>query len=214
MEQIWYKDPTKIINEKNYNMFFPSKSQTFTQQLNTIFRFSIYFSIIIFVLKKDSNIFFIIIFTALLTYFLYNADTKNKINENLYFESKGQFLDKNTNQVCTRPNKNNPYMNVLQSDYKYNADKPRACNVSRSDIKKETDKYFDANLYRDTSDIFHKEASDRQWVTNPVTTVTPDENGKFGQWLYGNVNRTCKGQAWNDNDPTMCYRNQYRTPGQ
>lgn len=214
MEQIWYKEPMSLINEKNYNMFFPNKSQTFVQQLNTIFRFSIYFSIIIFILKRDSNIFFIIIFTGLLTYFLYNADTNNKLNERLYIENKGQFLDKNTNEVCTRPSKNNPYMNVLQSDYKYNSDKPRACNVSRNDVKKEVNKYFDTNLYRDTSDIFHKEASDRQWVTNPSTTVTPDENGKFQDWLYGSVNKTCKGQAWNDNDPTMCYNNQYRQVGQ
>lgn len=203
MESIWFKDPKHLFTEKNYNHFFPSKDMVFSAQLNSLLRLSIYFSILVFILRKDTNIFMIPIFIALFTYFIYNVDTDNKINETMYLDQKN--LDKNplTKEVCVKPTQNNPFMNVLMNDYKDNPERKEACNISRSDIKKKSQKYFDKNLYRSVSDIFNKEASDRQWVTNPVTSI-PNNQSAFSEWCWGNQS-TCK-----SGDGNKCYANQYR----
>jgi hypothetical protein len=81
------------------------------------------------------------------------------------------------------------YLN-LSSDGKIN-DKVKACNSNDPEIKKEMDNYFNNNLYRDVDDVFGKMNSQRQFFTMPWTTIPPDENGDFKNWLYNNP-RTCK----------------------
>jgi hypothetical protein len=141
---------------------------------------------------------------GLFTYLLYSIDTQNKSNEQLILESNNLEKDKFTGEVCMKPSKDNPFMNVLISDYVTQPDRPKACNLSSSNTRHEAKKAFDYGLYRDVGDIFSKVASDRQWVTNPSTTI-PNDREKLTKWLY-NIGPTCKeglGEA--------CYRLQYNT---
>jgi hypothetical protein len=95
-------------------------------------------------------------------------------------------------------------MNVLVSDYSINPTRKKACDIRKSNISKQVNEYFNKNLYRSVSDIFNKEASDRQWVTNPVTTIPNDQND-FAEWCY-KTKPTCK-----EGNGNMCYSNTYRT---
>ncbi len=204
VEKIWFKDIKHLFTEKNYSNFFPSKEMTFNEQLNSLVRFSIYFSIIIFILQKDSNIFMIPVFACIFTYFIYTVDDQNKTNEKLYLKDKNWYRDpRDVNDVCQLPSKDNPFMNVLISDYVLNPTKKSACNVSKNNIKRQAQKYFDRNLYRSVSDIFNKEASDRQWVTNPITTI-PNDQDSFAKWCWGQ-GATCK-----EGNGNKCYSNIYR----
>ena len=203
-EMIWYKDPMHLFTRDNYYFFFPSKEMTFAQQLNTLLRLTIYFSVLMFVLQRDINIFLAPLFVCAFTYFLFNIDTENKVRETLKLEQLNLHEDTNTHEICQKPTENNPFMNVLVSDYVLNPEKKKACNVSKKPIRKAAQKYFDTNLYRSVSDIFNKEASDRQWVTNPITTI-PNEAVEFAQWCYGG-GKTCK-----EGNGTRCYSNSYRT---
>lgn len=202
MEQIWFKDIRHLFTEKNFTKFFPSKDMTFAEQLNSLVRFSIYFTIVIFLLNKDSMIFIVPIFTALFTYFLYNVDSQNKLKENMYLQNKNLYKDPYTNDLCQKPSENNPFMNVLISDYVLDPTRKKACNVSKNKIKKTTQEFFDKNLYRSVSDIFNKEASDRQWITNPITTIPNDQEG-FANWCYS-TKKTCK-----EGNGNNCYTNVY-----
>lgn len=203
VEKIWFKDIKHLFTEKNYSNFFPSKEMTFTEQLNSLVRFSIYFSIVVYLLQKDSVIFMIPIFACLFTYFIYTVDNQNKVNEKLYLKDKNLYKDVYENETCQLPSKDNPFMNVLISDYVLNPEKKKACNVTRSNIKKQAQKHFDKNLYRSVSDIFNKEASDRQWITNPVTTI-PSKQTEFAEWCWGQ-GATCK-----EGNGNRCYANAYR----
>lgn len=206
MEQIWFKNINNLINEKNYNKFFPSKDMNFIEQLNTCVRLSLYFSIVVFILKKDSAIFMIPICVGLFTFFLYNVDTENKTTERMFLESKSLYKDPNTNEICTQPTENNPFMNVLMSDYALNPERRKACNVSKKNIKKEANKFFDRKLYKSVGDIFNKESSQREFVTNPITTI-PNAQDDFSEFLYGDMikNKTCKEGSGN-----RCVQNNYR----
>jgi hypothetical protein len=198
MENIWYKDIDSFV--ANYMIFFPSNEMTFSQQLNALFRMTVYFSLILFVIKRDINVFFIPIFTAVFTIVMYNVDLKNRKDERHIIEKMG--LRKDTQGWCQKPTKDNPFMNVLISDYKDNPTRARACRLegkTKEDIKKN----FGRNLYRNIDDIFHKNASDRQFYTTPSTTIPNDSIG-YAKWLYGKE-RSCK-----EGNATECYRNTYR----
>jgi hypothetical protein len=204
MEKIWFLDFKHLFTETNYNKFFPSKTMTFAEQLNTLVRLSIYFSILVFILRKDSNIFLIPIFVGLFTYFIYNIDTQNKTNEKMHLEEKNLYKNPhNKDEICVKPTQDNPFMNVLMNEYKENPQRKKACDITNTDIKKNAQKFFDKKLYRSVSDVFNKEASDRQWVTNPITTI-PNKQMEFAEWCWGQ-NKTCK-----QGNGNRCYQNQFR----
>ena len=203
-EQIWYIDPLGLFTINNYHIFFPSKEMTFVQQLNSFVRLSLYFAVLVFILERNINIFLVPLFIAAFTFFLSTVDTENKTKENLKLEKDNVYKDRYTETVCQKPSQNNPFMNVLMSDYALNPEKKHACNISKSSVKKVAQEYFDKNLYRSVSDVFNKEASDRQWVTNPVTTI-PNDADKFSKWCYM-TNKTCK-----EGNGNKCYINSFRT---
>ena len=111
--------------------------------------------------------------------------------------------NKNTNELCQKPSKDNPLMNVLISDYALNPQRKKACKITHDNTKKLAEKYFDDKLYRSTSDIFNKESSDRQWVTNPSTQI-PNDARSFSEWCWG-TGKGCK-----EGNGDKCYKNIYR----
>jgi len=202
-EKIWYKDIKKFYTEKNYYVIFPSKYMNFAEQLNSILRFSIYFSIIILIIKQNINILMLPIVVGVFTYFLYSIDDANKINETMMLNENNLEKNEHTKKLCQKPTKDNPFMNVLISDYKLNPTRKSACNINHVKTKKKVQKYFDDRLYRSTSDIFSKEASDRQWVTNPITSI-PNDVKSFSEWCWG-TDKSCK-----EGNGNKCYKNLYR----
>jgi hypothetical protein len=47
-EQIWFKDPAVLFSPTTWSQFVPTKSMTTAQALNSVVRFSTYFSVILF----------------------------------------------------------------------------------------------------------------------------------------------------------------------
>lgn len=203
MERIWYQDLPHVFSQQHYLNFFPSKEMTFAEQLNSLMRLSLYFSIILFLLKGDPNVFMFPIFMGLFTFFLYSVDTQNKVKEKMYLEDQGLYKQPHSKEICQKPTEDNPFMNVLISDYTSNPQRKKACNVTKGNIKKQATSYFDKKLYRSASDVFHKEASDRQWITNPSTEI-PNDREKWLEWCYGSK-QTCK-----EGNGNKCYANTFR----
>lgn len=108
-----------------------------------------------------------------------------------------------------RPTKNNPFMNIntlqlgqpesfqdeldiVDSLLLENSEGASDTNpigilddsVNSTTQSKEIDKHFYQDLFRDTSDIYGKVHSQRQFYTMPVTTI-PNDQEKFANWLYG-----------------------------
>ena len=82
-------------------------------------------------------------------------------------------------------------MNVLINEYTENPNRPEACKSFNNEmIREDINHSFNYNLYKDVSDVFDRNNSQRQFVTNPATTI-PNDQGKFANWLYG-VPKTCK----------------------
>lgn len=119
------------------------------------------------------------ILIGLLTVIIY----KNK-------NDKDFFTDYNYNYV--RPTKDNPFMNILLTDYKNNPNRESLNKKPNNNlnIKKLIDKKFSKNLYKDFSDVFEKQNSQRQYYTTPITTI-PNKQKQFANWLY-DIGPTCK----------------------
>lgn len=201
MDRFWFEDITKLFTETNYNKFVPDKNMSFVSKLNAIVRFSIYLAILIFVIKGNPIVFMIPIITLVFTYILWSMDKDKKTKEHLFLDEY-RLSKKKNGKICQRPTQNNPFMNVLMTDYKNNPNRVSACDITESAVKKDIDVFFNKNLYRSVSDIFGKEASDRQYITNPSTTI-PNDQEAFSKWLYTSP-KTCK-----EADGLQCWKRTY-----
>ncbi len=204
MDRIWYKDPQLLFTSQNYDKILPSPSMSFAEQMNSLLRLSIYFSLIIFIFKRNINIFLVPIFVGLVTFLLYSADAAKREKDKFEMKQKNQMINRKDGSICKAPSKDNPFMNVLMSEYKEEPERPKACDVTDKYVSKQVKDNFDENLYRDVDDIFHKNASDRQFYTTASTTI-PNDAVAFAKWCYGGINKTCK-----EGDGMRCYNNTYR----
>lgn len=164
---------------------------TFEEQLNAAFRFSMYFSVLVLAIRADFRVIYFSVFVGLITIVLYNVksnedDVKKRVLERLDLMGPSR----TSRKLCVKPTKDNPYMNVMLNDLDKFPNRPKACNINNTKVKALADTCANGDLYKDIDDVYHKKGSDRQFFTNPVTTV-PNSQTDFAHWLY-NTGKTCK----------------------
>ena len=91
----------------------------------------------------------------------------------------------------TPPTARNLFMNVLLDEIKYNPGRLAGAPVDNPTVKQTLDDYFRVQWFSDPTDVFGKNQSQRQFVTQPSTTV-PNDQGAFADWLYKIPGKTCK----------------------
>jgi hypothetical protein len=190
-DPFWFDDIKILFNKNRLTEFFPVKDHTLAEKLNSIVRFALYVSIVIFFYHNNPKYLSIVVGAALITVYIY----KNRTIEGLENVDKDIFDKKEV--TCTRPTLDNPFMNVTMKDY-MNIDpethriveRAPACNVNDPAVKKEIDSYFNNNLFKDVNDVFGKMNSQRQFFTMPWTTI-PNAQDEFAKWLYKSET-TCK----------------------
>jgi len=191
MDTIWYKNIDILYKNDKLIEFFPTEDQSLEDKLNAIMRLSIYISILLyFNYNQDSKYLLIAPFIGILTMYIYSNKPIKEEKEIEGIENESE-----DNKRCTRPTLDNPFMNVTMKDYLNvkdgkTVDRSPACDIDDPEIKRETDKYFTNNLYRDVGDVFGKMNSQRQFYTTPSTTI-PNDQESFANWLYKTPN-TCK----------------------
>ena len=166
---------------------------TLEEQLNSVVRLSIYLSVVMYLYTFNINYVYICILTLIFTYLIYTNSSRVKEN----------FSTQKNNIVI--PSINNPYMNILPDDYIKNPERQavsRLNNYKNDNIDKEINNKFNYNLYVDSSDIYGRNTSQRQFYTTPITTI-PNEQGKFANWLY-KTPPTCK-----EGNGFQCIKNNY-----
>jgi hypothetical protein len=91
----------------------------------------------------------------------------------------------------TLPTAANPFMNVMIPEIKYNPDRPDAAEVDDPVVKQQLDDFFRTNFYNDPTDVFGRNQSQRQFVTQPSTSI-PNDRESYQNWLYNIVPLNCK----------------------
>jgi hypothetical protein len=172
---------------------------TFKEQILSIALFIIIIGLIISLIT--GNIAFlllgVIIDLILLYVYMYDKQVKKEIKEQMNIYNQ----DIINNEICIKPTINNPFMNPTIVDINNNINKNyRACDIDNRKIKKQIDKLFSSNVYKDVNDLYDRNFSSRQFYTTPSTTIPNDQEG-FSKWLYMR-RRTCK-----ENNGEQCFNN-------
>jgi len=189
---IWYNDIVNFFDINNMLLFYPTSEMEYSEKLNSIMRLILYVTIILYSLQNDLKVFIILIVAGIVIYITYTMhENKEKyITDKDMYETYGIEDDDDEIETCTKPTRENPFMNVTMNEYAENPKRERACRINNK-VNEYIDQYFNEDLYRSVDDIYNKNASERQYYTMPVTEI-PNNQDKFAQWLYGNDEKTCK----------------------
>ena len=103
---------------------------------------------------------------------------------------------KSVDQPCTLPTKDNPFGNVLVSEYSENPDRNPACESTS--VNNQVNSQFFDEFEQDPYDIYNKKHSQRQFYSMPNTRI-PNDQSSFAKWLYGDCKKTCKEKPNNCN---------------
>ena len=100
-----------------------------------------------------------------------------------------------------KPTNNNPFGNILLNEYK-SPNRDTNIDIYNKEVMEDVSSKFKINLYRDVTDVFNKNNSQRQFFTNPIRTI-PNKQSEFAKWCYGKP-KTCK-----ENNGQQCAANNY-----
>lgn len=194
LSPFWYNEPSILISKDYVFEFFPVKEHDIVRKLNALVRLSIYFSIIAFAYNRNTNMFAIPVLTALVTYFIYKQNKliqKDSFQTNLMNDVQPVPVHQEHNLGCQLPTKDNPFMNVPFYELGTNKELPKSCtSYDNKGVQRKIEKEFDKGLYRNYSDVFRKENSQRQFFTVPGREGIPDQSA-FAHWCYRTPD-TCK----------------------
>ena len=146
----WYNHPN-ILYDKNYLFeIFPIKEYDLVRKLNAILRFSIYYSIIVYCYRRNTNIFAVPLITALVTYLIWKKNIgiqSDAFDANLRNDVPNLVTLEDHNLGCTLPNKENPFMNPTFNDYK-DGNLMKSCNsYDNSVIRSMQEEYLTGGDY-------------------------------------------------------------------
>ena len=190
----WYNQPSILYDRTYLFEFFPIKEYDTVRKLNAILRLSIYYSVIMFCYNRNANIFAVPVITALVTYFIWTKSNKvqvDHIDTQLRNDIPKLVSLQDHNIGCSLPDKNNPFMNTPFYDVAADKELPSSCtSYDNKGIQRKIEKEFDKGLYKNYTDIFGKENSQRQFFSVPGKQGVPDQSA-FANWLYRTPD-TCK----------------------
>jgi len=216
-DPFWGDDINILFDFSRAIEFFPTRDMSTNEKLNAISRFFIYLGILMFIGFRNYNLLFIPIIAMGILYLVFTNDrTLHEINIEEFDRNVKRELNINEDtpikinevgDICQRPTRNNPFMNVLINEITENPNRPPACYYADEDIREETEKYFNHNLYKNVEDIWDKRNGQRQYYTMPWTTI-PNDRDTFMKWCWKTTN-VCK-----DGDLDYCLRYEdMRLPG-
>lgn len=177
-EQFWFKDPAVLFTAENWSKFVPLQGMTTAESLNSVVRFSIYFSLFLFLANGSSAYILTVPIVMVFTVVLYNIFPNGKTIEPFKQEKM------TSRTAYTMPSQNNPFMNVILTDIPDNPNREDAAPTNRRDVKAEIYKNFQktSDIYMDTTDLFDQTQAMRTFHTLQSAKVPNDLDG-FKKWI-------------------------------
>ena len=185
-------DNPGILVDKDYIFdFIPDLKASTEERINAIVRFSLYFSLVLMVVKNNFRYFYIFIATLIITYLFYSNNKENFTGNIEKNNDSSQCEDSNNNSEsenendnekvnCAEPTCDNLFMNVLPTD-DFTKKKP-ACSYTK-EISQKVNKGFYSKFKKDVNTFYNQDFGMRQFYSMPNTQV-PNDQGTFAKWLY------------------------------
>jgi len=208
--KFWSDDPNVLLQQAHIFEFFPVATMTYEQKLNAVSRTVILLTVISFILTKNIRIIVISAITLFSIFILYFYQEKNqkrtngKLNLEGFADAGIAYLNQNNIAISANtfldPTSNNPFGNVMLTDYDYNPNKKPAPpayseTVSNSILAQAKQLVVESNpdqpdiadkLFVDLGDNLNFEQSLRQFNSNPNTTI-PNDQSAFADFCYGSM---------------------------
>ena len=191
---LWYNNP--IILFKNLDQFYPYSELKYYEKINSIARLAIYLIIIINVLSLKKEWYIISLGLLILSYYYSIKNPNLIINNDLTQENiTNKIIINDTNNQeefinCSNPTLNNPFMNYTLGEHYISTKnesnrKHPAC--SYEDVKIDMRNKFRSTINTDTTDIWGRYISDRNFYTMPNTGIVNNQV-EFAKWCYNSIN--------------------------
>ena len=176
-DQIWFKTPALLFSSDTWMKFVPTKEMSTAEALNSVVRFSAYFSLLLYATTGIGAYLSAIPIVMISTIFLYNLFPNGTVIESFAAptKEKSKFM---------MPSKENPFMNVLLTEIQDNPNRGDAAPTNRKDVKTELYKAFQhtTDMHMDTTDLFDQTQAMRTFHTLQSSKVPNDLDG-FKAWL-------------------------------
>lgn len=182
----WVNEPTLLFNKKYIDQIWPYSYLTYEEKLNAVTRFVIIITILGYVLMNR----FIIVVLGMIVVGLVVL---------LYKKKEGMIFPYYAVNDQQKIESNNPFGNVLMSDYKYNPNKEavngeynpeteQSVNKAIKDfiVQENNDNNEITNLFNNVGDQFTFEQNNRPFFTNPSTTI-PNKQDDFLNFCFGTL---------------------------
>jgi hypothetical protein len=183
-QQVWFKDPAVLFSTDTWSQFVPMPNMSTAESLNAVVRFSVYFSVILFVATGIPTYLISIPAVLVASVVLFTIFPNGKTLESFI----GKTGPKLSTKAETLPTAENPFMNPLLTEIQDNPNRPDAGPIGRSDVKLGIYKSFQktSDLYMDTSDLFDQAKAMVSFHTLQSATIPNDQEG-FLKWLSKNI---------------------------
>ena len=179
----WFEDFKELIHSDKVLQFWPTNDQTPADRINAASRFVIYATCIIYVIRRDPRIFVLGGTVLGVLYAMYRS--------NMIKGTQGRLTNSESiigGNVCRMPTSDNPYANVLLTDITDDPEREGACYYPsvKGHVKYFGDDrvIYDGGRSRSALPEYQRNASARQFVSMPVTTIPGDQTA-YAEWLYG-----------------------------
>lgn len=197
MTVLWMNDVSILFDKSTIYEIIPDSSFDFNRKLNAVFRFSLYYSIISFVLFQNNNVFLFPMGVIVIS-FIFNKNAFQFRDASKTKYTQKDLKDPNSivevtsddGSSCQIPRLNNPFMNLNMFDIN-NKDVKKACySYDDKSVKDKIESLFDRGLYKDTGDIYSNNNSQNRFYTMPNTEPANDQV-KLANWCY-KMPKSCK----------------------
>lgn len=217
----WAENPNILFDQAYILEFFPVETMSYEQKLNSLTRVVILLTIIGFSISRSIRLLLISIITLSAIYLLHyyhdeekkkNSGKKVRFSEGFEGPAKEYYMESNKEiptDVFMEPESDNPFSNVLMTDYDYNPNKKPAPpsfnkNVNDNILSQAKQLVINANpdqpdiadkLFKDLGEQYVFEQSLRPFNSNPSTTI-PNDQGAFAEFCYGSMISCKEGNAF------------------
>jgi len=188
----WFEDFKELIRSDKVLQFWPTNDQTPADRINAASRFIIYATCIIYLIRRDPRIF---VLGATVLGVLYVMYRSNMVQGAQVRPANSETLG--GGNACQMPTEDNPLGNVLLTDITDDPGRAGACYYPtvKGHVKFFGDDrvIYDGGRSRTALPEYQRNASARQFVSMPVTSIPGDQTA-YAEWLYGpKMGPMCKG---------------------
>jgi hypothetical protein len=192
-ELFWLNDPANFFVK--WHKFLPTNDMTVPEALNAVVRFTVYSAVVVAIVARRTDYLLLIPLVMLASIFLVRLFPKTQMIQ----ETFAGKTSSSSGGIPATPTADNPFMNVLFTDYVDNPERVAAPpDVTSSALDSSIREAFSktSDLFMDTSDTYGLMESSRHWVTQAATTIPNDLEGFQSFLNKDNVSRKGKSEEY------------------